>query len=39
MNTVSYTLQERTHQTGQIGSGAATIRIRTSNGDVRILAR
>ncbi|MEO0085830.1 MAG: DUF4097 family beta strand repeat-containing protein [candidate division WOR-3 bacterium] len=36
---VTYELQERTHQKARIGSGAASVTITTSNGDIAIRAR
>ncbi len=38
-NSIRYDTQERTHKTGTIGSGASTITISTSNGDIIICAR
>lgn len=36
---VSYTKNERTHKTGSIGSGAAELTIKTSNGDIIVRPR
>jgi len=36
---VNYTLSERTHKAGTIGSGASTVNIETSNASVTIRAR
>lgn len=36
---VAYTLSERTHKKGTIGSGASTVTVETSNGDITVRAR
>ncbi|MEO0079142.1 MAG: DUF4097 family beta strand repeat-containing protein [candidate division WOR-3 bacterium] len=36
---ITYELQERNHQRARIGSGAAPVTIRTTNGDITIRAR
>jgi len=36
---VTYELQEREHQKARIGSGAATVTVTTSNGDITVRAR
>ncbi len=38
-NNIRFDTSERTHKTGTIGSGAATVRVSTSNGDIVIRPR